>query len=192
MKNERLLWTLLVLGVIVVGIIAYCNKPYEFKVSRTPYKKEESPLKAYLDTTKLLTYVYKDSLFVVQYPDKFKIYRDIIRYDPSLDMFYNNGIFIRNVQYNDTLFIRLNDAAKRRIYTNYSATVKCDVNIYYTSSNGIITGRAIANVALDYLCEEEIRIDLSPGDCDYAIVEIYFDEILMYKNIVILSTDSII
>ena len=72
MKNERLLWTLLVLGVIVVGIIAYCNKPYEFKVSRTPYKKEESPLKAYLDTTKLLTYVYKDSLFVVQYPDKFK------------------------------------------------------------------------------------------------------------------------
>ena len=131
-------------------------------------------------------------LLGTQYPDKFKIYRDIIRYDPSLDMFYNNGIFIRNVQYNDTLFIRLNDAAKRRIYTNYSATVKCDVNIYYTSSNGIITGRAIANVALDYLCEEEIRIDLSPGDCDYAIVEINFDEILMYKNIVILSTDSII
>ena len=73
MKNERLLWTLLVLGVIVVGIIAYCNKPYEFKVSRTPYKEKISPLKAYLDTAKLLTYVYKDSLFVVQYPDKFKI-----------------------------------------------------------------------------------------------------------------------
>ena len=131
-------------------------------------------------------------LLKTQYPDKFKIYKDIIRYDPSLDMFYNNGIFIRNVQYNDTLFIRLNDAAKRRLYTNHSATVKCDVNIYYTSSNGIITGRTIANVALDYLCEEEIRIDLSPADCDYAIVEIYFDEILMYKNLVSLSTDSII
>ena len=86
----------------------------------------------------------------------------------------------------------MNDAAKRRIYTNHSATVKCDVNIYYTSSNGIITGRAIANVALDYLCEEEIRIDLSSADCDYAIVEIYFDEILMYKNLISLSTDSII
>ena len=73
MKNERLLWTLLVLGVIVVGIIAYCNKPYEFKVSRTPYKEKISPLKAYLDTAKLLTYVYEDSFFVVQYPDKFKI-----------------------------------------------------------------------------------------------------------------------
>lgn len=73
MKNKRLLWTLLVLGIVVVGIIAYCNKPYEFKVSRTPYKEKISPLKAYLDTAKLLTYVYKDSLFVVQYPDKFKI-----------------------------------------------------------------------------------------------------------------------
>lgn len=73
MKNERLLWTLLVLGVIVIGITAYCNKPYEFKVSRTPYKEKISPIKAYLDTAKLLTYVYEDSFFVVQYPDKFKI-----------------------------------------------------------------------------------------------------------------------
>ena len=67
MKNERLLWTLLVLGVIVIGITAYCNKPYEFKVSRTPYKEKISPIKAYLDTAKLLTYVYEDSFFVVQY-----------------------------------------------------------------------------------------------------------------------------
>ena len=67
MKNERLLWTLLVLGVIVIGIIAYCNKPYEFKVSRTPYKEKKSPIKAYLDTAKLLTYVYEDSFFVVQF-----------------------------------------------------------------------------------------------------------------------------
>ena len=52
-----------------------------------------------------------------QYPDKYKKYHGIIKCAPALDMFYNNGIFIRRVEYNGNLLIILNDCAKRITYS---------------------------------------------------------------------------
>lgn len=130
-------------------------------------------------------------LLKTQYPKKYEAYKGIIKYDPSLDMFYNNGIFIRSVEYNGKLSIILNDAAKRRTYSKKPATVKCSVNVYYLSSSGDITSRSVINKNLDYQNEEKIVIDLPNISSDYAITEIYFDETLMYKNRINLSEDSI-
>ena len=130
-------------------------------------------------------------LLKTQYPSKYKAYKDIIRCDPSLDMFYNNGIFIRSVQYDGKLSVLLNDAAKRKAYTKTETTVKCDINIYYVNPQGNIIGRSVASKILNYLHEKEIVIDLSDILSDFAVIEIYFDDILMYKNLISLSTDSI-
>ena len=127
-----------------------------------------------------------------QYPDKYRAYKGIIRCDPSLDMFYNNGIFIRSVEYNGKLSIILNDSEKRRKYSSNTAIVHCEVSVYYVSSNGNIIDRSVANKTLDYLSETEIIIDLQSIVSEFAIVEISFDGNLMYKNLINLSMDSIV
>lgn len=127
-----------------------------------------------------------------QYPDKYRAYKGIIRCDPSLDMFYNNGIFIRSVEYNGKLSIILNDSEKRRKYSSNTAVVHCEVSVYYVSPNGNITDRSVANKTLDYLSETEIIIDLQSIVSEFAIVEISFDGNLMYKNLINLSMDSIV
>ena len=130
-------------------------------------------------------------LLKTQYPDKYTAYKGIIRCDPSLDMFYNNGIFIRSLEYNGRLSIKLNDPEKRRKYSQNNAKVQCEVSVYFLSSVGNITGRSVANIVLDYLSETEIIIDLQNTISDFAIVEVSFDGNPMYKNIINLSIDSI-
>ena len=130
-------------------------------------------------------------LLKTQYPDKYTAYKGIIRCDPSLDMFYNNGIFIRSLEYNGRLSIKLNDPEKRRKYSQNNAKVQCEVSVYFLSSDGNITGRSVANIVLDYLSETEIIIDLQNTISDFAIVEVSFDGNPMYKNIINLSIDSI-
>lgn len=131
-------------------------------------------------------------LLKTQYPDKYKKYNRIIKCVPLLDMFYNNGIFIRRVEYNGNLLITLNDSAKRISYNENSAMVNCDVSVYYVSSAGNIIDRSVASKTLNYLTEEKITIDLKNIVSNFAIVEVYFDTILMYKNLINLDIDSVV
>ncbi len=131
-------------------------------------------------------------LLKTQYPDRYKKYNRIIKCDPSLDMFYNNGIFIRHVEYNGNLLITLNDSAKRMTYNSNSAMVNCDVSVYYVSSEGNIIDRSLASKILNYLTDEKIQIDLKNIVSNFAIVEVYFDTILMYKNLINLDIDSVV
>ena len=128
-----------------------------------------------------------------QFPEKYQVYKNKIIYDPKLDLFYNNGVFIRYVTYSeDGLLIVLNDKAKRRSYSEKNALVNCVVTIFYCVEDNKILDREIVNIELDYLNQEEIQIELKNKVSDYAIVKVEFDNIVMYNYLVNLSIDSII
>lgn len=127
-----------------------------------------------------------------QYFDKYKEYRHLIKYDPTLDMFFNNGIFIREVRYNGELTVMLNDASKRKSYSKNNSIVNCLVVIDYLDNNGDIFGRDNYNLPVDYLKAEEININVPSDFSGSAIVEVYFDDILMYKNIMDMSMENLL
>lgn len=135
------------------------------------------------------TFLY---LLKTQYYPKYVAYRNIIRYEPSFDIFYNNGIFVRNVDYNGALRIQFNDAAKRTYYSQKTAEIKCDVYIYYTSPDGDVKSREAVTLMLDYRCENKIEIRSCQRASDYAVIEILFDGIMMYKNSINLSSDYLL
>lgn len=126
------------------------------------------------------------------YYEKYCEYRDLITYNPQLDMFFNNGIFIKEVRYDGELHILLNDVSKRKSYNSKDTLINCRVAIDYLDPFGKILNRQSYPFKLDYLKIAEININIPSVFKGYVISEIYFDDILMFKNIIDINLESLI
>lgn len=127
-----------------------------------------------------------------QYYEKYIDYQGLIIYNPVLDMFFNNGMYVKDVRYDGELHILLNDSSKRKIYNCMDAKVKCRIVIDYLDNYENVVDRQTHILTVDYLKAEEINVNVQNAFVGYAVVEVYFDDILMYKNSVDISLDSVI
>jgi hypothetical protein len=123
--------------------------------------------------------------------DKYNVYRSLIQCAPKLKMFYDNGIYISNVEFDEKLLIKLNDPYKRYSYNNSNTPVNCVINIFYVDNNKIIN-RAVHSGTVDYKKCEMISVDVLKNISQNIIVEISFDGILMYKNQINISIDNVL
>ena len=133
-------------------------------------------------------------LYILQtlYYEKYCEYRDLITYSPQLDMFFNNGIFIKEVRYDGKLHIVLNDVSKRRSYNAIDTLINCEATIDYLDSFKNILNRQADSCKIDYLKTSEINIDIPDDFKGYILLEVYFDDILMFKNIIDINLESLI
>jgi hypothetical protein len=72
------------------------------------------------------------------------------------------------------------------------AKVKCRIVIDYLDNDENVVDRQTHILTVDYLKAEEINVNVQNAFVGYAVVEVYFDDILMYKNSVDISLDSLI
>lgn len=101
-------------------------------------------------------------------------------------MFYNNGIFIKKVTFeDDTFFIKLNDS-KRRYNMNIAngKDVNVEIHVDAIGKNEEILKRYSGYKIIDYGKTELLRF--KPKDkinSNNIIIKVTFDGCLMYQNI---------
>lgn len=118
--------------------------------------------------------------------DKYYKYKDIISYKPDIDIFYNNGIFIKTVRFEeDTFYFELNDSSRRYNTANSNGKdVAMKVNIDWLGDNMEILGRSSGSAKIDY--GKTTMMTYRPNrkvHSNNALIEVKFDECLMYESI---------
>ncbi|MCK9444105.1 MAG: DUF4433 domain-containing protein [Tissierellaceae bacterium] len=119
--------------------------------------------------------------------EKYNKYKNIISYKPEIDIFYNNGIFIRKVGFIDgTLYLELNDSNNRyNRFSNNRIDVDIQIHITWLGNNLEVLGRSSGSATIDY--REVLRISFTPKtkiNKNYALLDVRFDNYLMYNNII--------
>lgn len=127
--------------------------------------------------------------------EKYNKYKNIISYKPDIDLFYNNGIFIKSVRYEqDTFYFELNDSTRRYNIINANGKdVDMRVNIDWLGDNLEVLGRSSGNAMLDY--SKVTLMTYRPKrkvKSNRVLVEVKFDEFLMYKNIIKINEYEIV
>lgn len=119
-----------------------------------------------------------------KYPQLYAIYRNMIRYSPELDLFFNNGVFIKDVKFDEkSVRIELNECSKRYgAEKSNGKDISFRAEIHYLDDNENIIDRAVFSAPMDYGKHSLAGLDISKRKSDVAIVEVYFDNILMYAN----------
>ena len=118
--------------------------------------------------------------------NKYIKYKNIISYKPDIDVFFNNGIFIKKVKFeNDTFYIELNDCYKR--YNVVSANgndVHVNIFVDWIGESQEILKRNSGHAVIDY--ENAMVITYKPNTkivTNNVLVKVVFDGCLMYQNI---------
>lgn len=119
--------------------------------------------------------------------EKYYKYKNIINYKPDIDIYYNNGIFIREVKFEDGIIqLELNDSNNRYnrfIKDNIDVNVKISVD--YLGNNLEVLDRTCVLTDVDYNTISRINYRLKPMvDSKYLLIEVRFDNCLMYNNII--------
>ena len=129
-----------------------------------------------------------------QYPEAYKKYNDIISYKPELKLFYNNGAFIKNVKFQaEKLNIAFNDPYMRyNPNTIDEAIFNITINMYWLDNKLKIISRNYANGEFDYCKVGGLRVSFNNILSNKLLIEILFDDCLMYKTIYDLSEYGII
>lgn len=128
-----------------------------------------------------------------QYPKSYQTYQPIIRYSPELNLFFNNGIFIKTVEYNEgKIKIEFNDPEKRYGKLKSEGNdVNFKATVHYIKYGNIIN-RVSFDAVLDYADIRSVNLNIENQDSKIAIVEIRFDDNLMYKNILNMDTEDLL
>lgn len=132
-----------------------------------------------------------------QYPKEYQTYRPIIRYSPELNLFFNNGIFIKTVEYNsEKITIEFNEPDKRYGRTKSEGNdIRFTAAVHYIDENDNIFNRDLFDNKFSYAHVKFINLNLSNTylkSALSALVEIKIDDILMYKNILNMSTEDLL
>lgn len=123
------------------------------------------------------------------YADKYKKYKKIITYKPELKVFYNNGIFIKNVRYHeDKLHIELNDPALRYKvgHANHS-DLTITGKILWLDDDEKVIGREESSTTLDYAEIHLLTLNFDQKLSERILLELDFDGNLMFRNIIQLT-----
>lgn len=133
-------------------------------------------------------------LLNAQIPKAYQTYHQIIRYAPELDLFFNNGIFIKTVEYCEgKIEITFNDSSKRYGRNNSNGKdIQFNAEIHYLDDTDNVINRVLFSTVLDYAENKPVLLDLENQDSNVAIVEIKFDDHLMYANKLNMSTEDLL
>lgn len=133
-------------------------------------------------------------LLKTQHSQAYQMYQQIIRYSPELNLFFNNGIFIKTVEYSEgNIRIVLNDSDKRYgKHISNGKDIEFNAAVNYINDHGNVINRALFTTTLDYANSESVNLNIKKPDSKVAIVEIRFDDNLMYKNILNMSTEDLL
>lgn len=137
-----------------------------------------------------LVYLLKDTAY-----KKYIKYKDFISFKPDTDLFFNNGIFIKSVKYDKkTFFFELNDNIRRYNRENANGDdVVVDIYVDWMDKNYEILGRNIGHALINY--GQITSLTFSPKNdimANNALIEVRFDDSLMYKNILNLDKFEIV
>lgn len=120
-------------------------------------------------------------------------YKKLIMYAPSKRMFYNNGIFIKEVDVIDRILnLELNSKQTRAHRYDGQVLFNVCISITYLSAYGsqlrIVEGKGEMN----YCTVENITMKLEE-DLEYSsiIVKVMFDDAIMYENEISLTSSAI-
>ena len=118
--------------------------------------------------------------------NKYAKYKKIIRFKPSIDVFYNNGIFIRKVRFEDGIFyFELNDSERRYNKTNANGKdIDVEITIDWLGQNQQILSRNVGRAVIDY--GHANLVTYRPKNeviANNVHIKVTFDGCLMYQNI---------
>lgn len=127
--------------------------------------------------------------------EKYNKYKNIISYKPDIDIFFNNGIFIREVRFADGAFhLELNDNYHRyNKFIENNIDINIQINVDWLGNDLNVLGRSSGSEVVDY--KEVSRVIFSPKtrtNGKFALLEIRFDNCLMYNNIIEIGEFEII
>lgn len=119
--------------------------------------------------------------------DKYMKYRDIISYKPEIDLFFNNGVYIKEVRFENGKFnFYLNDSSGR--YNKNASNdedIEVKINIDWLGDNVEVLERTSGFTKFNY--KETVIINFKPErdvNSNTALVEVNFDNHLIYLNII--------
>lgn len=121
----------------------------------------------------------------------YETYKRYVIYKPSHRMFYNNGIFIKEVSVvDDVLHIELNSAYLRVKKEERDVPVNAVIEVKYFADNEQIIDWSIGSVQMNYCRAGNIEMNLKHiSECRKVLVKVKFDEAVMYENELIVSDD---
>ena len=121
----------------------------------------------------------------------YETYKKMIIYKPSHRMFYNNGIFIKEVSIVDDLIsMELNSAYLRFKNNNTEVLFEVKMEVTYLSENNQRLHFAIGNAKMNYCVVENMAMRLEDIlGCTKVLVKVMFDEAVMYENEIVISDD---
>lgn len=127
--------------------------------------------------------------------EKYNRYKNIISYKPNIDIFYNNGIFIREVRFEDgTFYLELNDNNNRyNKFVENKIDVNIQIHVDWLGEDLNVLSRSSGSAIVDY--KDVSRVSYTPKSKTigvYALLEVHFDECLMYNNIIQLNEYELI
>lgn len=183
----------------------YHNGPFEKGCDITQYRHSEIvraggiPIKGITRKIFCRTLPEKQTfLYMVKnrMPGRYNEISKITEYAPQLPMFYNNGVFIKSIKQNEEdLIVELNDHNMRY----YTARAKEDGNdfyfkivIYWLSDKSSVLDNNSAGRYINYKENDKVIVHLPKGKSNRILVEIYFDDCMMYKNIINLIGQELI
>ena len=177
----------------------YHNGPHEAGSDITQYRHSEIvrengiPIEGVLRKICCRTLAEKQTLLYLlqrQLPYKYKKYYGMIEYNPRLNMFYNNGIFIKRIkQTNKGLFVELNDAALRAGRDKAIGNdLKMEIELYWTNmQNREVIQKETPFCWLNYARHTGLNIPVEKKYSNLVLVAITFDGVLMYEDYVNLT-----
>ncbi len=129
------------------------------------------------------------------HPNKFEQYRSLIKFSPEQNLFFNNGVFIKNIVYFDgKITVVLNEIRKRiKKQESIGNDFIVETTLEYIDELGNYVGYEHFIKSFNYANTQYGFYNLSkPDNAIYVIVEIRFDNNLMYNNLLNLSDEIVI
>lgn len=182
----------------------YHNGPHDLGSDITQYRQSEIVRAGGIPITNVIRKIYCRSLaekqtllhlLQRQLPYKYKKYYGMIEYNPKLSMFFNNGIFIKTVNAKpDGLRIELNDVVLRAGKSQSNGEdLQVDININWIKAEEhkiIMLERLFCK--LNYALHTSINVPLNEKKSNLILVEIKFDDILMYQDFISLTSTEVV
>lgn len=115
----------------------------------------------------------------------YNTYRDKILYKPKLKCFFNNGIYVKQVEVVDgVLKIYFNDPEQRHIPKDKTdVRINVKLSIEYKAKDGRVLSMQNAGSNLNYAKVRACRYELSSlEECDCIRLKVSIDDAVMYEN----------
>lgn len=127
--------------------------------------------------------------------ERYNRYRNIISYKPELDIFYKNGVYIKDVYFKDDKFhFNLNDKSIRsHISKSNGEDFKVEIRIDCLGEKNEVLDSNMGSKMIDYskITKLNYKVRRKPLS-NKVLIEVKFDDRLMYNNIIHINDFKIV